>query len=72
MTKPEHNDPAPADANEGEGDRTAARRYNRDQQAFVRSGKVEPAARAAQDALAGDEAEALEDAEAAGRARARE
>jgi hypothetical protein len=32
-------------ANQGEGDRISARRYNRDLRAFVDGGKVEPAAR---------------------------
>ena len=37
--------------NEGEGNRTAARAYDRDQQKFAQSGKVEPAARAAKESL---------------------
>lgn len=37
--------------NEGEGSRTAARAYDREQQRFARSGKVEPAARDAEESL---------------------
>lgn len=36
------------DGNQGEGDRTSARRYDRNVQEFVASGKVEPAARSAE------------------------
>ena len=54
-------------ANEGEGNRTAARRYNEDQQEFVQSGKVE---QAAEDAKGQDPAEA-EAAEKAGKERAK-
>lgn len=57
--------------NEGEGNRTAARRYNKDQQEFVDSGKVPDAARRAKKALKGDEAETLKRAERAGRSKAR-
>ena len=54
-------------ANEGEGNRTAARRYNQDQQEFVQSGKVK---QAAEDAKGQDPAEA-EAAEKAGKERAK-
>lgn len=37
--------------NEGEGNRTAAQAYDRDQQRFARSGKVEQAAREAEQAM---------------------
>lgn len=57
--------------NEGEGNRTAARAYDRDQKAFAGSGKVEPAARDAERALDGPEAEGLKRAEQAGKARAK-
>lgn len=60
-----------ADANEGEGNRTAARRYNDSQKAFVDAGKVDEAARAAKEALEGDEREELEDAEQTAKAKAR-
>lgn len=53
--------------NEGEGNRTAARQFNKDEQTFVRSGKVEDKAREAAKALDGDEAKELADAEAAGK-----
>ena len=58
------NDKAPEDsgipgnnlgANQGEGNRDAARRYNEDQQKFVESGKVE---KAAENAKGQDPAEA--------------
>jgi hypothetical protein len=53
--------------NEGEGNRTAARRYNKAQQEFVRSGKVEEKAREARDASEGPEGEELRDAELVGK-----
>lgn len=53
--------------NEGEGNRTAARRYNAAQQRFVRSGKVEESARAAERAIEGKERKDLERAEAEGK-----
>lgn len=59
------------DANEGEGNRTAARNYNDRTKQFVDAGKVDEAARAAQEALEGDEREELEQAEQAGKSRAR-
>ena len=36
------------DPNQGEGDRTSARRYNRDLREFISEGRVEPAARQAE------------------------
>jgi len=36
------------DPNQGEGDRIAARRYNRDLREFISEGRVEPAARQAE------------------------
>ena len=60
--------PTDGTQNQGEGDHEAARRYNEDAQAFVASGKVDAAARNAQDQ---DPAEAKA-AEAAGKARAKE
>ena len=53
--------------NEGEGNRTAAREYNRDQQAFVKSGKVERKAREAEDAIDSDEGDELREAERKGK-----
>ena len=58
--------------NEGEGSRTAAKQYNDATEKFVKSGQVEPAARAAKKSLEGDEAEALVRAEEEGKRPARE
>jgi hypothetical protein len=52
--------------NEGEGSRTAARRYNKDQQEFIKSGKVDKAAQEAKEAIESDEADELEEAEEEG------
>ncbi len=54
--------------NEGEGNKTAAREYNREQKQFAESGKVEPAARDAARALDTDEAKELKQAERIGKA----
>jgi Protein of unknown function (DUF2934) len=59
-------------ANEGEGNRTAARQYNDAQQRFVRSGKVEKKAREAQKAIEGKEGKELRKAELVGKQRAAE
>jgi hypothetical protein len=59
-------------ANEGEGNRTAARQYNEAQQRFVHSGKVEKKAREAQKAIEGDEGKELREAELVGRQRTAE
>jgi hypothetical protein len=53
--------------NEGEGNRTAARAYNKGVRDFEKTGQVEKKAREAADALSGPEAKALKDAEAKGR-----
>jgi hypothetical protein len=53
--------------NEGEGNRTAARRYNEAQRRFVRSGQVEEKAREAKKALEGSEQREMERAEAVGK-----
>ena len=58
--------------NEGEGNRTAARRYNSEQQRFARSGKVEKKAKEAERAVEGKEGEALRDAELVGKRHAAE
>jgi hypothetical protein len=58
--------------NEGEGNRTAARRYNKDQQEFVKSGRVEKAARDAEQAMRGKEREELERASKEGAKRAKD
>lgn len=57
--------------NEGEGNRTAARAYNEAQQKFVKSGKVEKAAKDAEKAIDGPEAKELEKAEKEGLKHAR-
>ena len=61
----------PRQRNEGEGNRTAAREYNRATQEFIKSGRVESAAEKAKQALAGSEGEKLKRAEAEGRSRAK-
>jgi hypothetical protein len=53
--------------NEGEGNRTAARRYNEAQRRFVQSGQVEEKAREAKKALEGSEQREMERAEAIGK-----
>ena len=58
------------DANEGEGNKTAAREYNKAQRRFVSEGKVEAGARDAERALDGPERQELLEAEAAGKSRA--
>jgi hypothetical protein len=66
--------PAPAtkprDPNEGEGNITAARRYDRASEAYGRSGRVDEAANAARKALETPEREELERAEQEARAKA--
>lgn len=54
-------------ANEGEGNKTAAREYNKSQQRFVKSGRVDEKAREAERAVDGPERDELEKAEAAGK-----
>jgi hypothetical protein len=53
--------------NEGEGSRTAARRYDQDAQRFAQSGQVERKAREARDAIDGPEGKELAEAEMQGR-----
>ena len=62
----QENDPAM----QGEGNRTAARRYNEETTDFVRSGRVDEAARGARPANAG-EARELQQAEDEGRSHSR-
>ncbi len=62
--------PQGADPNEGEGNRTAARRYNQATEEYGRSGRVDAAAKAAEKALEGPEREELERAEEEGKAHA--
>jgi hypothetical protein len=54
-------------ANEGEGNKTAAREFNDAQQAFVKSGQVDEKARDAERALDGPESRELEEAKAIGK-----
>ncbi len=56
--------------NEGEGNRTAAKQYNEATRKFVESGKVDKAAKDAEQAIEGAEAEELKRAEDEGRAHA--
>lgn len=53
--------------NEGEGNRTAARQYNKAQRRFVESGKVEEKAHEAEHALDTPERSVMERAEAIGK-----
>jgi hypothetical protein len=53
--------------NEGEGNKTAAREYNRDTEAFTKSGQVEGKAREAKQAVDGKDADKLRDAEREGK-----
>jgi hypothetical protein len=64
MTDKTHT-PTPS-RNEGEGNKTAARRYNESQHRFAESGKVGPQAREAEKALSSEERE-LQRAEAVGK-----
>lgn len=57
--------------NEGEGNKTAARQYNKDQRDFVKSGQVDKAAAEAEKAVDGPEREELERAEDKGRSHAK-
>ena len=58
--------------NEGEGNRTAARRYNEATRDFVESGRVEESGERAKSAIEGDEKAELERAEKAGKHKIRE
>jgi hypothetical protein len=58
-----------APANEGEGNKTAAREYNEAQRRFIKSGRVDEKARDAERALDGPERRELEEAEAIGKSR---
>lgn len=58
--------------NEGEGSRTAAREFNRDETEFARSGEVDKAAEDAKKAVEGKEGDKLREAEKEGRAHAKE
>ena len=54
-------------SNEGEGSRTAARKYNQAGQSFAQSGKVEDKAREAKEALEGEQGDELRQAETVGK-----
>jgi hypothetical protein len=56
--------------NEGEGNHTAAKQYNDAQKNFAQSGKVEPAAKDAAQAVDGPEAAKLRKAEEIGKSHA--
>ena len=67
MNKERKEDPV-RQPNEGEGNRAAARQYNEAQQRFVKSGKVDEKARAAEHELRNEQTRReLEHAEAVGR-----
>jgi len=57
--------------NEGEGNRTAAREYNRATKEFARSGQVEQQAERAKQAVEGPQKAELERAEATGKSKSR-
>jgi hypothetical protein len=61
----------PKQRNEGEGNKTAAREFNREQTEFAQSGKVRPAAEKAKRAVEGAERDELEHAEKTGEQKAR-
>ena len=58
--------------NEGEGNWTAARAYDRDQKHFAEQGKVDKAAHDAARAVAGAEGDKLREAERAGKSHAKD
>ena len=58
--------------NQGEGNREAARIYNKEQQEFVAEGKVEEGAKEAKKAVEGPEGEELKKAEEEGKSHAKE
>jgi hypothetical protein len=58
-------------ANEGEGNRTAARNYNRETREFVKSGQVDEKAKEAARAVSGKDGEELRRAEREGQSKAR-
>lgn len=61
--------PTTANPRGGEGDYESAERYQREATSFAHSGRVEPAAEAAREAVDGEEGEELATAEAEGKAR---
>jgi hypothetical protein len=69
--RPEAED-TPRQPNEGEGNKTAAREFNRAQSKFAKSGPVDKAAKDAKRAVEGDEKAELREAELKGRSKARQ
>lgn len=70
MPSPDQEKAPPSDPelqNEGEGSRTAARRYDEAVEKTVKSGRVEELAKKAEEALEGPEAEELREAEERGK-----
>jgi hypothetical protein len=63
-------DPSVTKETEGEGSRSADRKYREGATRHAQSGKSEGAAREAEEAIEGEEQDALEAAEKAGKARA--
>jgi len=62
-TAPSSKEKKTSEPNEGEGNRTAARRYDTATVEYIESGRSEPAAKAASEALDGPEGEELREAE---------
>ena len=69
MNKIDQAAPTTEQPNEGEGNKTAARAYNKEAERFAKSGKVAKKAREAQQAVDGAEGKALARAEAEGKSR---
>jgi len=63
----QQNQPNQGQRNEGEGNKTAAREYNRETTEFAKSGQVEGKAREAKQALQGSEADDMRKAEREGK-----
>jgi hypothetical protein len=59
--------PSPKQPNEGEGNRTAARRYDAATEQYIASGRTDAAAKAALEAVEGPEGDALRAAEEFGK-----
>jgi hypothetical protein len=57
--------------NQGEGDREGARQYNKDTEAYAKSGKVDKAAQDAEKAMEGKERKELLEAEREGKEHAK-
>ena len=68
---PKPQEPANGERMEGEGSRSADRRYRERLKAFIREGRVAPAAREAAEAVDGPEGPSLRAAEEEGKSRAK-